>query len=777
VVVAAALLVAGFPARAAHAQDGLLRGRAPSGSAGVTNPERLTDGVASRQGAFWLTDLASQLKDRRAFVEWDLGSVQPIRCLFLQGDNNDVYHLLRSEDGQNYLPLWEAGPEGKPGMRTRLGQVDARARFIRLEASGGDGSYSVDELAAWAECPAKWPPAIARRRAATPEQSAQTKTLVFVLAAAAFVLVHRRRAGRLRTLLVLAPLAAGAALAVDLVALYPFWDLEDEVRAAVAAIAAVVVLKEAFASDGNAPDPRWTRAILGILAVAAVGCYYHFGALQFWDAAKGRRTFVHTFDMRHYQPIAKYFGELRFDGLYAGSMAAYLDLNPHLTIDDVADVEFRDLETSDMRKTRELADQVKQVKARFSPARWEEFKKDMKYWLDTMGPDYLGSMRDHGGNATPVWLLPAWAIFAKAPANELTLSLAGLIDPVLLVLLFVCVYRTFGARVTLYSIILFGATDFYQFGSNLMGSTLRQDWLVAAGLGACALRAKRPFLGGFLLAYAGLIRAFPAVAALFVVVPILWYLIDRLRARRGLPGVAELRAHERPALRATAGAATAVIGLIVVTSLLFGLQGAWGNWLKKIEIHATGPSVNNVGLRNVLMFEPHHAAKAVLRAGYPEPWVDWQRHQTEAFARRRVLFYLGNALFLALALLACRGRPIEQTALLGLLTIPFLFYPSNYYCHYIFLLPLAAAARDGSDPRDRTFALGTAALLGICVGQYFTLLETWSDLRYTYQSIVLLVGSLLFVLPLAWGGWRGLRGAPAQAPAPGPGAAAPAGSA
>src|SRR5262249_259823 len=156
-------------------------------------------------------------------------------------------------------------------------------------------------------------------------------------------------------------------------------------------------------------------------------------------------------------------------------------------------------------------DQVAEVRARFSPERWAAFTRDMHYFQDTMGArDYLGSMRDHGGNATPVWVLAAYALFRDAPATETTLSLAGLVDPLLLLLLFVRVVRTFGTQVMLLVVILFGATDFYQFGSNLVGSTLRQDWLVALGLGACALQQQRWFLGGMFVAYAGLIRAFPA---------------------------------------------------------------------------------------------------------------------------------------------------------------------------------------------------------------------------------------------------------------------------
>ncbi len=117
----------------------------------------------------------------------------------------------------------------------------------------------------------------------------------------------------------------------------------------------------------------------------------------------------------------------------------------------------------------------------------------------------------------------------------------------------------------------------------------------------------------------------------------------------------------------------------------------------------------------------------------------------------------------ALALLACRGRPLYQTSLLGLMLIPFLFYPSNYYCHFIFLLPLAVVPSDVGNTRDRTFAFTVAVLAAMCVSQYFTLQEGWSDLRYTYQSFVLLGGFGLILGRLAFATWQALKATPKPA--------------
>jgi hypothetical protein len=425
-----------------------------------------------------------------------------------------------------------------------------------------------------------------------------------------------------------------------------------------------------------------------------------------------------------------------------------------------------------MRSGTEVASQLPAIRARFSPERWEEFKRDMKYFSDTMGgADYLGSMQDHGGNATPVWILPAYFMFNAAPAGEIIISLAGLIDPILVLLFFYVLWRTFGLRVMLYVVVIWGATDFYNFGSNLMGSTLRHDWLVALGFGACALKKGRYALGGVLMAYGGLIRAFPAMATFFLLVPMGWFAFDAWLARRKLPTVAEWRAGQRPALRAFSGAAICVIVLVATTSALFGVRGSWIAWKEKIEVHATGPSTNNVGLRNVLAFSPDLSAKALSEHRRAGPWADWGYAQRMTFAARRPLYYGILLIATALALIACRGRRLEEAALIGLLLIPFYFYPSNYYCHFVFLLPMAVV-RPRLD-RDKTFASVFIVLAAMCIGQYFTLAEGWTDLRYTYQSFLLLIGFGIILLLLAWESLTlapllkpqpALDGAPAEGP-------------
>ena len=110
--------------------------------------------------------------------------------------------------------------------------------------------------------------------------------------------------------------------------IYPFPNTDEDPWCArwSRSLAGVLVIKESSSCLAWPPHPPVARGTLGVLAVLALGCYYHFGSDQFMDVAKGRLTIVHTWDMRNYFPTAKYFKELRFDGMYLASLAAYVDI-------------------------------------------------------------------------------------------------------------------------------------------------------------------------------------------------------------------------------------------------------------------------------------------------------------------------------------------------------------------------------------------------------------------------------------------------------------------
>ena len=741
----------------------LLAGKRPIRSEGASHPGRMTDAAISVDGGFWRTDLTSVVSGSGQVV-WDLGQVRPIRCGFLQGDNNDFYELAGSQDGATFSPLWSASPIlGKPGMQSRTVQnLQGQARYVKLTAHGGDGYYSVSELGLYSDCAQDWPPRFVAREGSPEDEAVRWKIVILAIAAVIFLLVNRKGRPDWVGLLIVVPVGIALSATVDLWQMWPLEESEQTyVRALVAAIAATLVLREYFAPERYPVRPRAVVPTLGLLAVVAVASYYHFGMPQFRDNSKGRQTLVHPWDMRVYFPVAKYFEELRFDGLYLASVAAHLDNHPGMKIEQLAQVNLRDLHDNELHTVRDEAEQIEAIRQRFSPARWESFKRDMKYFEDVMGAgDYLGSMQDHGGNATPVWITSAYALWRNAPASELTLTLTALIDPALLILLFVIMARTFGARVMLICLIVWGTTDFSRFGTNLMGSTLRADWMVALGLGACALKTRRYALGGGLVAYGGLIRAFPAFSTFFLAVPPAWWLIDTYRASKRMPPMKEFVATQSPALRAMAGAAGTVVVLVGISSAMFGFSESWVSWMHKITLHAEQPNSNHVGLRNLVAFSPSLTARRLSESNRANAWMTWQDTQRQTFARRKPVFYLGVLGFLGLGVWACRGRRLDQATVLGTLMIPVFFYPANYYCHYVFLIPLLATRRGPvlpwSEPEGRTlFARVSGIVLAMGVVQLPTLAE-WPDVTYTYESVIMMTAYALILYPLARDSWKGL---------------------
>jgi ABC-type proline/glycine betaine transport system permease subunit len=713
-----------------------LAGRVPIPSEGVQRGERISDGTLAPIGETWSSDLAAILPSAQAFITIDLGEPRAIGAALLQGDHNDHYFLSGSLDGHEFTLLWDAPAIRASGLRVRqTAALTGHARYLRLAAGDGDGAYSVTELQVFGRAPPVWaePPGAH----ALGESSPLARwILLFGISCALFLLVGCQGSAARATVAAILPIAGAGMLLEQLGSAREVLDRDVSLlRATVAAVAVVAVvwpwlrLRLRSRLWRGAVDGRRVTGMLAVLAVAAVACFFNLGRAQFWDAKENRPSYVHNNDMRVYFPVAKYFRELRYDGLYLASIAAYLDNAPGQSIQALADVELRDLRTHRMVRVRDVAGKIYAVRQRFSPERWTEFRRDMQYFHETMGPAYFSTLADHGGNATPVWLTVAHVIFARAHASNATLLATGLLDPLLLLVFAVVIGRTFGARTAFVCLIVFGANDFYMFGTSWAGSTLRNDWMIAIGLGVAALKRQRWMPGGALLAYAGLVRAFPALALIGLAIPPLWWAVDHRRKEKSWPSLAAFaRTHEGP-LRALAGAAICVVALVVLSCAVLS-PAAWILWARKAAALSIGDHVNHLSLRSL--------AAADLQT--------WETVGVWAQSGIRVLFFcVAVVVFVALTLRALRGRPPEHAALIALLLIPVVFHPANYYFHFVFLLPLLASS-EGTRSRDvRIWAL----LLAMCAGEFPAALADTLAGHFVAESCVLLVTFFALVTLLA----------------------------
>jgi len=720
---------------------------APAESQYVDEVGRLTDRQRALEGTPWNSEAAAFFRGAHAYALFDLGKVTPIEAAYLQGDNNDQFVLEASENGTEFTTLWTAPAVSAQGLRARwASELGGRARFVRLSAIGGDSRVSASEIQLFSATPPVWPPKVSARLSVGPSVWAQLALALFGVIATLSVLFHRRESRKPLSNLLWVTTVLSAAVALYLI--FVAWPVETNVinvsRAVYAAVACAVVLRL-----GLRPEQAHRGVLTGLLVVMAfmsILTFYNYGHPQFYDAEGRKPTYVHTWDMRVYFPAVKYFDELGYDGVYLASVKAFADDELDGSLDRIGNTQLRDLQNYEMRRVSEMEEEIHAVKDRFSRERWAELKKDMSYFWKTMGPRaYLDSLRDHGGNATPAWLVVAYWIYGSAEASEATFLWAGLMDPLLLLVFFVAAWRTFGLRAALVCLIAYGATTIYQFGSNWGGSTLRNDWMVLLGLGVCALKSRRLFLAGMLLGWGAMIRAFPVLALAFLAAPLAWKLVEASRKRRG-----QVDDNGRPLLqllplvRIGAGAAVVVVALGALSSYTFGWEESWVPWSEKISMHANRPNVNHLGITALVGHDPDNLW-GNLRARGEDP-EQWGPLTAQTMKDRRWLIVAGMLFYTLLALLACRGSRLADAAVIGTMMIPIYFYPANYYLHILFIWPLLLAARRGPDG-DRDWSLIAAAVLGFCSLQWFGWLIPGNYGQFLFWS-GMLVGLIAVLLAI-----------------------------
>jgi hypothetical protein len=734
----AVVALVALAARPAHAEDNLLAGKRPASSSGVGNTHALTDGVGAYEGEEWNTSVAAIFSSERAYVEFDLGRSVPIAAAYLQGDNNDEYELAISEDRSNFVPLWTAAPRPEAGLRERwTDRLSGHGRWVRLTVRGGDSAYSVSEVQLFEQRPAVMPPVF--HRAAGESQAAWVRSsLLYLVAAFAFFLLVTRARSRFWVVLAGGAVALVAlGLAVNAISIG--WPLANRevafVRAAAAGIALAAALRIGVSVRRWPPDRGVVTVALAVSAVMAFAAFYNLGRPQFWNHAENRPEFVHTNDLRVYQPFAKYFKELGYDGVYLASVLAYAEDRRGGSLDSIGMQEVRSLGDHRLRRVREIKDEILQVRTRFSDARWEEFKKDMNFFEDVQGPEYLSTLTDHGANATPVWVFFARLLIGHAPASEGLLTAAGLVDALLLLLMAVALWRSFGLWPMLLAMTVFGANDLYMFGTNWSGATLRHDWLAYLGFGAAALKRQRWTAAGIFLALAALIRFFPVVALMGVALPALWAFGERWVRERKRPDLRTWLGEHRAAVRVLLSAAACVVFMVLLTTVLYTPK-AWVSWFQKVTLLNRDVGVNEISLR-ALIAGADNAAGAVLQA-------------------RIVIFILAEIICIASVAWLARRRPLHQAMILAMPLVLVISNPSNYYSHFVFLLALladvglteraATAAAPGAGPSDTEgkalplvvpFLRVAAPLLALCVGGYWASLDP--DLDRHFQDSTLLI--------------------------------------
>jgi hypothetical protein len=703
--------------------------------------EELTDGRKGREGDSWKSLATVPLAGRDTYVVYDLGKPTALAAAWLQGDNNDTYELEGSTDGEHFEPIWLAPVVHQPGLRTRsTTDLHATARYVRLHPKSGDGFFGVTELELFSTVPAGFPGKVPEVRSGSLDAHFRDATVLFGLALMAPLMLYR---GAKPSLVVLALLLAGIGIYNFVHAYFDALPLDPRevslVRGTVGLAAALTVAREVFAPKRFPAVRAVILATLGMTGVLGVVCFYNLAQPQFYSRGRDEWTFAHYLDLRQYYTTAKYFRELGYRGIYEADVATYLEDHPERK-DAVDNIPMRDLHSLKMSTPAQQESRIEAIKSRFTPERWQELKEDERWFRDAMGNSHwLEMLCDFGGNATPVWITIAHFLFEATPPSNLGFTLLGLLDLALLSGMFFAVWRCYGPRTALIVMTVFGANDFIMYGTNWGGATLRHDWLAYIGYGACALRKERWALGGALLALSTMIRVFPALAIAGAALPAALRVSESFVRERKVPAIRELLARERNTVHMLLGAAGMVVVTFAVSAAVLS-PAAWPDCLKKVSQLAADNHPASIALRSLIG--------------------GWEDNQASVIRNRMPLFVAATLLYVGLVLLAARKRRADQGALLGMILVPVLTYPANYYIHFVFLLPMLATELRPTDAEPRPATLVDAGvwltLLFMCAGQYFTVMISDLGLHFYFETVVLfttltvLLGLLVKEDVVAW---------------------------
>ncbi len=507
---------------------------------------------------------------------------------------------------------------------------------------------------------------------------------------------------------------------------------ETELRRAKAGIALLalwLVAMERRREAAGTPVPRVrVDGVALALAMVALGAWAQFGQAS-------HLQLVHRRDVFHYYLGARYHAELGYPWLYECTAVAEAELRGPAVLRTRI---YRELRTGIERPAVTALQYTDLCHQRFSAARWQNFRDDVKWFRDASEDEYwVGIQTDHGYNPTPVWTLLEGTL-ARLPARATTTSLRVLaaVDPLLLAAAFAALGWAFRTRTAALAMIFWGTQE-PASAAWMAGTFLREDWFVLVLFSLCLQRRNRHALAGAALGWAAATRGFPAALLLGGGVTQLWSL-------------ARHRKLDPRWVRFALGFAASVVILVALSALYSGV-GDWPAWLQHIRHHDSEMSSNRIGLRNAFEFTFDGRLEAVQRRFGQQQITDrWAAMRTAHWESwRRVYRVLSLALVAAMAWRLRRVKTPWMVTAASVGAVWCLAYLSSYYWAIAMVLVVLAAAL----PRWERFTLAMLAVMQVAT--VMPALSFFYDDRYAVLSA--LIGVYVLAAPAALGRWRGAR--------------------
>lgn len=385
----------------------------------------------------------------------------------------------------------------------------------------------------------------------------------------------------------------------------------DVIKGAIAAASAGCVFYERYRVIQKRPiAERWKKVIGISLGIAAIAVYFN----GFYSPYP---KFFHRWDQFHYYMGAKYFKEMGYDGLYKCALIAtdemgvisYTEDDGRSYKADLAkearhpDRKIRNLGGDNLLKpAQQFLEHPEECKASFPPARWEAFKEDVKFFRVVSGKGYWDDMlKDHGYNPPPVWTIMGRFFAELHPATVRYCQFLASLDIFYTIGMFAMLWWAFGWRVFAVAAIFYGcehtATSYWTFGAFL-----RQDWLFFLVASVCLLRKQYPKLAGAAVVYAGLLRIFPGLVVIGLLIVVGWSIVRKHKMTR-------------EQIQMLLGGTAAAAVLIPLSIAVSGPRSYVDFYKHTLEVHDHTPLTNHTGLRVLIAHDiPRQAIAQVIDA-------------------------------------------------------------------------------------------------------------------------------------------------------------------
>jgi len=636
---------------------------------------KIIDGHQTFEGSRWILPAAVQLKNKKAAIFIDFHQVYPISAFKLQADADDVYKFQFATDTNNWkgharIPK----KENQDGLHTRKINLNQETtiRYLLITPIKGDGNYSISELKAYC------------RQPDTTDSSEPTPN--------------------------------GTNQEVNAGDNLKLWF----VKTGLATIGLIWLVWNWFTSKKQSIKASRNLGTEFII-LGTVSCFAWFNLTTFHNG-----NFYHYWEFFHYYMGSKYQPELGYVSLYDASVIADWE---HGYKKSVRSRHIRDLSDNSMIPATQVLDDSTTIKEQLGK-RWKAFKSDALWFRGQMSEDRWKDMhQDHGFNATPVWTIVGKTLTNTGSINKTQIFWLSLIDPILIIIMWILVAWAFGWEVFSLALIFWGTNlvaNFHWTG----GSFLRQNWLVFLVIGICLLKKQKNAGGGFMLLYSAFLRIFPGATLLGVALKGIsdtfyqkqWWLQNQYqKVFKGL-----------------------VAAFAVLIPLSLWVNEGFKNWkgfITNSQKHLETPLSNHMGLKTILGYSHQDRAEKTKEPAKPDPFAKWKEKRLENFEDLKFIYWAAILLYLTLLIRVLPRIKPWEAAVLGTGLIPIAFELTCYY--YGFFLVYAFLFH-------KKYWIGIAlcliSIITHLVNQYFD----WYGFIYTLNTIPFIIFVFLLLIDYNW---------------------------